>query len=91
MPTAWAPMVGRDCSSVFMASLKPPLSSPSRFSTGISQSEKCRATVGEPWIPSFFSFLPTLNPFIPGSTRSAVTPLARWALSVVTNTVITPA
>ena len=42
-------------------------------------------------MPSFFSFLPTLNPFMPGSTSNAVTPLARLALSVVTNTVITPA
>ena len=42
-------------------------------------------------MPSFFSFLPTLNPFMSGSTRRAVTPFARWALSVVTNTVIIPA
>src|SRR5262249_58803242 len=37
------------------------------------------------------SFLPTLKPFMPGSTRSAVTPLARRERSVVTNTVMTPA
>jgi hypothetical protein len=62
---------------VRIAYLNPSPSSPRRFSTGTSQSVKCSATVGDPWMPSFFSSLPTLNPFMPGSTRSAVTPLAR--------------
>ena len=84
-------MVGRERSSVRMAILKPSPSSPSRFSTGISQSEKCRATVGEPWIPSFFSFLPTENPFMPGSTRNAVMPRARLDGSVAVNSEIIPA
>ena len=91
MPTAWAPMVGRDCSRVFIANLNPSPSAPSRFSTGTSQSLKWSATVGEPWMPSLRSGLPTVKPFRPGSTRSAVTPLARLPGSVVTNTVITPA
>jgi hypothetical protein len=91
MPTACAPIVGRDCSRVRIAYLNPSPSSPRRFSTGTSQSVKCSATVGDPWMPSFFSSFPTLNPFMPGSTRSAVTPLARLARAVDTNTVMTPA
>ena len=82
MPTAWAPMVGRDCSRVRMAMANPSPSSPRRLSTGTSQSAKWSATVGLPRIPIFRSCLPTLNPGMPGSTRSAVTPRARRARSV---------
>ena len=42
-------------------------------------------------MPSLRSGLPTVKPFVPGSIRSAVTPLARLPGSVVTNTVMTPA
>ena len=46
--------------------LKPSPSSPRRFSTGTSQSVKCSATVGEPWMPSFFSCLPDAEPLHAG-------------------------
>ena len=42
-------------------------------------------------MPSLRSGLPTVNPLRPGSTSSAVTPLARLPGSVVTNTVMMPA
>ena len=33
-------------------------------------------------MPSFFSFLPTVNPGVPFSTRKAVTPFARFEASM---------
>ena len=42
-------------------------------------------------MPSLRSAFPTVNPFMPGSTSSAVTALARLPGSLVTNTVMTEA
>ena len=92
MPTACAPMVGRECSSVRIATLKPSPSSPRRFSTGTSQSVKCSATVGEPWMPSLRSCLPTREPLHPGLDEERGDALgALAARSVTTKTVMTPA
>src|SRR3989475_8270788 len=91
MPTASAPTAGREPSRARSASLNPSPPSPSRFSTGTSQSVRCRATVGEPRIPIFRSSLPRANPGNVGSTRNAVTPFFRRPRSTVAKSVMTDA
>ena len=82
---------GRDASSVRMATLKPSPSSPRRLldrdlAVGEVQRHRGRAADAELALG-----LPTAKPGVPGSTRNAVTPLARLAGSTVANTVMTPA
>ncbi len=68
----------RPPSRVFIATLKPLPSSPSRFSFGTRQFSNTSSMVGDERIPIFFSFLPNENPGVPFSTMKAVMP---WCFS----------
>src|ERR1700758_5761652 len=87
MPTAWAPMVGRGGSSVASAVLKPVPGSPVIRSPGMRQFSKYSSVVGEPLIPSFFSFGPTVNPSSSLCTMNDEMPLAPLSGSVTAITV----
>src|ERR1700731_5140638 len=87
MPTAWAPMVGRGCSSVASAVLKPVPGSPMIRSPGMRQFSKYSSVVGEPLIPSLRSLGPTLNPSSSLCTMNDEMPLAPSSGSVTAITV----
>jgi hypothetical protein len=76
MPTACAPMPGRDLSSVSIATRNPRFSLPSIALAGMRQSWKCNSRVVEQRIPSFFSLAPKSKPGVPFSTMNAVRPRA---------------
>src|SRR4051812_25455686 len=86
IPTAWAPIVGRDRSSVAMAMRKPSPSAPIMFEAGTRTSSNSTSPVGEPRTPIFFSSLPTLTPQS-ASTTNAEMPRCPAEGSVLANTV----
>ena len=55
-----------------ISTLTPPLTSPSTFAAGISQSSNTSSQVLEPRMPSLSSFCAVRNPGMPFSTRNAV-------------------
>ena len=61
--------------SVSMAILYPLPGSPSTCAAGTTQSLKISSQVLEARMPSLSSFLPSVNPGAPFSTRNAVIPL----------------
>ena len=71
MPTACAAMPIRPPSSVFMATLKPPPSSPRRFSRGTRRSVKASCAEWAPRMPIFSSTRTTSQPGHAVSTMKA--------------------
>src|SRR6266568_3203690 len=71
--------------------LRPWPSSPSRFSTGTTQSFSKISTDGEDLCPILSSCRPTRNPVNPGSTRNALIPFPPASGSVFAKTISTPA
>ncbi len=90
-PTACAPIVGRDWSSVRIAILKPSPSSPRRFSTGISQSVKWSATVGRPVDAHLLLLLADGEAGHAGLDEERGDALGALGRARWTNTVMTPA
>src|SRR5260221_201435 len=90
-PTACAAIPIRPPSSALSAIFSPCPSSPSRFSTGTTQSFSKISTEGDERCPILSSWRPTRNPANPGSTKNAEIPLPPAAGSVFANTISTPA
>ena len=86
MPTAWAAIEMRLESRTSIAALKPPSSSPSLFSSGTATLSKYTCAVSEAHIPIFPCIGWASRPFMPRSSTSATTPLARLLRSVVAKT-----
>src|SRR5690606_10552928 len=80
-------MVGRVWSRVASAVLKPVPGSPTIRSPGMRQFSKYSSAVGEPLIPSFFSFGPTTKPSSSLWTMKDEMPLAPLSGSVTAMTV----
>src|ERR1700687_3906505 len=78
-------------SSALKAIFNPWPSSPSRFSTGTTQSFSKISTEGDDRCPILSSCRPTRNPANPGSTKNAEIPLPPATGSVFANTISTPA
>src|SRR5713101_6034452 len=89
-PTACAAIPIRPPSSALSAIFSPCPSSPSRFSTGTTQSFSKISTDGDERCPILSSWRPTRNPANPGSTKNAEIPLPPAAGSVFANTISTP-
>ena len=77
MPVAPAAIHGRDRSKVFIATLKPCPSSPTRCSRVSFTSSKSTSLVSEARWPSLSSFLPTETPGASRGTTKQVMPLWR--------------
>ena len=83
MPRAWAATLGREASSVFIATMKPRPSPMMRLSLWTRQSWKTSSRVAEARMPILFSFLPKLKPSAPFSTMKKEAPRGPLLLSVM--------
>ena len=86
MPSACAATPGREMSKVFMATMKPMPSRPSRFAAGTRASSKTSSAVTLARMPILCSFLPKENPGVPFSTmkhEAPRAPLSGWVSATV--------
>ncbi len=87
MPRAWAPIVTRVWSRVLHRGLKPVPGSPTIRSAGIQQFSNRISRVGEPWMPSLRSGVPSAKPGSSACTTKAEIPLGPMPGSVTAITV----
>src|SRR5262249_44398632 len=79
MPSAWAAMPMRPPSSVDIATLNPPPTSPRTALAGTRTSSRKIWQLCDPRMPSFLSGGPSVTPFLSSGIRNDVIP--RWPLS----------
>src|SRR5882672_4257540 len=88
-PTLSAPMVIRPLSRIFKVSTNPPPTSPMRRQSSTSTSSITSSAVSEERMPSFPCSGRCEKPFMPFSSRKAVTPFCRFSGSVRARTMKT--